>query len=155
MLPVLAAGLALVAVSGYASRRTQAGRLPDDALALLLAGVRHGLVLFLVPALAVRGRVGTPWLAADAALLLAVLAAVAAVREVAPAGEPRGGLLLRTGAAVTAGAGAGYAVGRLVEAPYYEVPLLAAAASALVVTVLLGGLLGRRPVHRGRVGGPA
>jgi hypothetical protein len=153
--------LALAAAGVLFGLRRLAARLPElPAPGPMLAFVRHALrywlVLFVVPALAVRYGVmfGTPQLAAGAGLLMAATACLLAGRDALAeervmAGTVGAGrrwpvaLLLagRLGYAVLAGAVAAGAAAWLTPGSYYEVTLLSGTAAFLVTAVTVCGLL--------------
>lgn len=158
----LPAGPAALAVLGLL--RLLAARLParpskGPTVVFLRHVLGRWLVLFFVPALAVRYGVvfGTPALSVAVGLLLLPLAATAlAARDtLARASAPddsgdrpgvRPGRLLLTVAAritcaVPAGGAVAYVVTRLTPDTYYEATLLPAAAAFLVVAVVTCGLL--------------
>ncbi|WP_351229410.1 hypothetical protein [Streptomyces sp. NPDC002133] len=105
---------------------------PGGAVAVVGEGLRRWLVLFFVPALAVRYGVTfrTPVPAAAAALLILLVAAAHAVRQ----GGPGTRLLLgaQLGAAVVAGTAAAYVAASWGSGTYYEVALLSAATAFLL-----------------------
>ncbi|MEV6973845.1 hypothetical protein [Kitasatospora sp. NPDC093806] len=109
------------------------GREAGPAVTALADALAAGLVLFLVPALAIRyaGSFGTPGLAAAAGL---VVLGAAARRTGAPA-------LLRLAPAAVGGAAAGWAAVHWVTDPYYEAALLRGACAGVVSTLALCALL--------------
>ncbi|QFG25212.1 hypothetical protein [Actinomadura sp. WMMB 499] len=142
---------ALVAVVVLVAARTAAGRLPGGepgrASASARIALRYALVLFLVPALAVRygPNVGSPLLAGAAGLLVCGAAAVLTLRE-SLSGATRNRTLLWCGqasAAVLAGGLAGYAAVRAVTDLYYEAGLLRGAAVSFAVAVAVCALTDR------------
>lgn len=150
-------GVAVAAAAVLVAARAVAARLPESASpGMLVAFVRrlltYWLVLFFVPALAVRYGVlfGTPWPAAGASLLLAGAAAVQATRATLAAAartdgnrpaRSRGSLAARLGCAVAAGAVAAYLVSLLTPSGYYEATLLPCAAAFLVTVIVACGVL--------------
>lgn len=155
-------GIALAAAGALLLSRVVAARLSEPAvpgvlvpfLRRLMAG---WLVLFFVPALAVRYGVmfGTPWLAAGASLLLVGVATVRVARTTLAAAtrsgdgaaglRPRlrllGALAARLGCAVATGAVAAYLVSQLTASGYYEATLLPCAAAFLVTVIVACGVL--------------
>ncbi|MEV5827911.1 hypothetical protein AB0L25_20305 [Spirillospora sp. NPDC052242] len=134
---------ALVAAAALVAARVAAGRLRDGEPGRAAASVRHalryGLVLFLVPALAVRygPNVGSPWLAGAAGLLVCGAAAGLALRASLAGAGPRRTLLWcgQAAAALVAGGLAGYAAVRAVTDVHYEAGLLRGAAVCFVTAV--------------------
>ncbi|MEU4037173.1 hypothetical protein [Streptomyces collinus] len=138
-LPV--AAVALVALAGLrrAASRLREPAAPGPTLAFARQALRHWLVLFFLPALAIRYGVmfGTPQLSAAAGLLVAVTATALAWRDAAVDAK-------RLGFAVLAAVGAACAAAWATPASYYEVTLLSAMAAFLVTGVVVGGLLDTR-----------
>ncbi|WP_432043859.1 hypothetical protein [Streptomyces cadmiisoli] len=143
---------ALAAAAALLGLRAAASRLPGRSaptLSFMVHAIRHWLLLFFVPALAIRYGLlfGTPRLALSAAALTAVAACVRAAREMPTGAEqhPRAALRLtaRIGCAVLAGAvGAALAL-RVTPPSYKEVALLTAMGAFLVTGVAVCGLLER------------
>ncbi|WP_425557974.1 hypothetical protein, partial [Kitasatospora paracochleata] len=108
------------------------GSAAQPATGLLADGLRRSLVLFFVPALAIRYGVnfGTPLLAAAAGLLVLLAAAVPAL-----ATRPRTSALALVPAALAALLAAAAAV-RLTTGVHYETALLGAAVAAVAAAVL-------------------
>ncbi|MEU8342256.1 hypothetical protein SAMN05443665_102397 [Actinomadura meyerae] len=128
---------ALVAAR-LASSRVRGGE-PGVALASVTSGLKWALVLFFVPALAVRYGVnfGTPLVAVAAALAICLAAALRVRRETL-SGVGAGRVALWAGQVATAllaAAAAGFAALRLVTDTYYEAGLLRAAGIAFAVAV--------------------
>jgi hypothetical protein len=134
---------ALVALCVLAGARVASSRLPDGeagvALSSVVAGLRWALLLFFVPALAVRYGVnfGASLIAAAAGLAVCLAAAIFALREtLSGTGTARTAVwAAQTVAALLAGAAAGYAALQLVTDAYYEAGLLRAAGAAFAVAV--------------------
>ncbi|MEU5992630.1 hypothetical protein ABZ806_26985 [Spirillospora sp. NPDC047418] len=134
---------ALVALCVLVGARAASSRLPDGeagiALSSVVAGLRWALLLFFVPALAVRYGVnfGTPLIAAAAGLTICLAAATCALREtLSGTGTARMAVwAAQTAAALLVGAAAGYAALQLVTDTYYEAGLLRAAGTAFAVAV--------------------
>jgi hypothetical protein len=155
--------IALAAVGALLLARVVAARLAEPAVpGVLVPFVRrllgHWLVLFFVPALAVRYGVmfGTPLLAAVASLLLVAAAVFHATRETLAAAGARGEgatrgrrarlvgtLAAGLGGAALAGGVAAYVISRLTPASYYEATLLPCAAVFLVTAIVACGVLDR------------
>ncbi|WP_396447355.1 hypothetical protein [Actinomadura sp.] len=123
---------AVVALCALVGARAASSRLPDGeagaALTSVVSGLRWALLLFFVPALAVRYGVnfGIPLLAAAAAFAVLLGAAACALRE-ALFGLGRARLALWAAQALLAllaGGAAGYAALRLLTDEYYEAGLL-------------------------------
>ncbi|MFV2175714.1 hypothetical protein ACFHW2_35005 [Actinomadura sp. LOL_016] len=142
---------ALVAVVVLVAARAASGRLPGGepgrASASVGIALRYALVLFLVPALAVRygPNVGSPLLAGAAGLLVCAAAAGFTLRE-GLSGAGRSRTLLWCGqafAALLAGGLAGYAAVRAVTDVYYEAGLLRGAAVCFAVAVAVCALTDR------------
>lgn len=116
-------------------------RIHDGDVSSIVGGLRWVLVLFFVPALAVRygPNVGAPIVAATAGLVIYLVASACALKEtLAGAGTKRIVLwAAQAVAALSVGGAAGYAAVLLVTDTYYEAGLLrgAAVCFALVVTV--------------------
>lgn len=126
-LPSAATALAVLVGTRAVERRVPYGSGPFTTA---LAGtIGRGLLLFLVPALAIRYGVsfGTPELAAAAGLVVCG----AAVRRDTPRILP----------AAAVGAAVGYAVAHFAPGPYYEATLLRSATGALLTTAALCALL--------------
>ncbi|GJF33797.1 hypothetical protein KNE206_64970 [Kitasatospora sp. NE20-6] len=137
-LPWAAAALAVLAVTGRIPR----GAVPaGPATTVLASGLGRALLLFYVPALAVRYGVtfGTPAVAAGAGALLLTAAAVHAVRSTGPRPAVAAGLAL----ALTTAAAAAAATARWTVGTTYESTLLraavAGAAAAIAVCALTDG----------------
>ncbi|MEU3255079.1 hypothetical protein [Streptomyces sp. NPDC006997] len=136
--------LALVAAVALLGLRTAAPRVSgasSPTLSFVVHALRHWLLLFFVPALAIRYGLlfGTPLLALAVGALTAGVACVRAVRAT-PDG-PR--LVVRLGGAVLAGGLAAALAARVTPPSYAEVTLLAAMGAFLVVGVAVCGLLDR------------
>ncbi|MES9542646.1 MULTISPECIES: hypothetical protein [unclassified Actinomadura] len=145
-LPGMAVAVCVLAGARWASSRLRPGEV-GDALASVINGLRWGLLLFFVPALAVRYGVnfGTPLLAGAAGLLVCAVAAVYALRStLTGAGATRIALwAVQAAVALLAGAAAGYAAVRLVADTYYEAGLLRGAVSCFAVVVTVCALTDR------------
>ncbi|TDD82181.1 hypothetical protein E1293_17190 [Actinomadura darangshiensis] len=157
-LPGAMAALGVLVAARWASPRLAWGQ-AGPALTSIVAGLRWALLLFFVPALAVRYGVnfGSPLIAAAAGLLVCLVAAACTLREVlGDAGTTR--RLLWAGqvvVALLAGAVTGYAAVRLVADTYYEAGLLRGAALCFAVVVGVCALTDRRlPRGRGDSGLP-
>ncbi|WP_371481638.1 hypothetical protein [Kitasatospora sp. NBC_00315] len=131
-LPDAALALAVLAGARYAASYGRAGAPAGPAVATVAAGLGRALVLFLVPALAIRygGSFAGPALAAGAGLLVVLRAAAGARGERAGAGAWIG-----LAAALPAAAAAGWAAARWTTDAYYEAGLLRAA-TAFLLTVI-------------------
>lgn len=134
------AAVALCALVGarWASSRLGAGE-AGVALASVVYGLRWALLLFFVPALAVRYGVnfGTPLIAGAAGLVILLVAVVCALRDVLT-GVARTRIALwavQALVALFAGAATGYAAVRLVTDTYYEAGLLRGAAIGFAVVI--------------------
>ncbi|MFI7503353.1 hypothetical protein ACIBVL_33765 [Streptomyces sp. NPDC049687] len=150
-LALTAAGL-LLCLRGAASR-PRARSTSTPTLSFVVHALRHWLVLFFVPALAVRYGLlfGTPSLALTTGGLTAAVACVQAGRDTltetrdAPGGtaRPMSALLLTggIGCAILAGAGGAAVAVRLTPRSYEEVALLSALAGFLVTGVAVCGLI--------------
>jgi hypothetical protein len=134
---------AVIAVCALVAARSASSRVrggePGVALASVTSGLKWALVLFFVPALAVRYGVnfGTPLVAVAAALAICLAAALRVRRETL-SGVGAGRVALWAGQVATAllaAAAAGFAALRLVTDTYYEAGLLRAAGVAFVVAV--------------------
>ncbi|MEV7179669.1 hypothetical protein [Kitasatospora sp. NPDC093679] len=138
-LPGAAAAVAVLAATALLRRRIPAGPAARPATGMLADGLRRSLVLFFVPALAIRYGVtfGTPPLAAAAGLLVLLAAAVPVL-----AARPRVAALALL-PAVLAALLAGAAAGRLTAGAHYETALLGAAVAALTAAVLTCALADR------------
>jgi hypothetical protein len=143
---------ALVALCVLVGARVASSRLPDGeagiALLSVAAGLRWALLLFFVPALAVRYGVnfGTPLIAVTAALVVFLAAAARALREVL-AGLGRARLALwavQAAVALLAGGAAGYAAVRMMTDQYYEAGLLRGVCVCFAVIVAVCALTDRR-----------
>ncbi|MGV9254239.1 hypothetical protein [Streptomyces sp. NPDC003697] len=137
---VLGASLALLGL------RAAASRVPDGSaptLSFVVHALRHWLLLFFAPALAVRYGLlfGTPLLALAAGALTAVVACARAARQMS-AGAVLG-LTARVGCAVLAGTAAAALALRVTPSSYQEVALLSAMGAFLVTGVVVCGLLDR------------
>ncbi len=145
-LPGAAVALAVIAGARWASSRLRPGE-AGVALASVVSGLRWGLLLFFVPALAVRYGVnfGTPLVAGAAGLLVCATAAACALRSaLAGAGATRIAFwALQVAAALLAGAAAGYAAVHLVTDAYYEAGLLRGAVSCFAVAIAVCALSDR------------
>ncbi|RSN55766.1 hypothetical protein [Actinomadura sp. WAC 06369] len=149
---------AVAAAAVLAAARLAAGRLPGGEPGRAVASVRHALryalVLFLVPALAVRygPNLGSPPLAGAAGLLVCGAAAGLALRAALAGAGPRRTLLWcgQASAALAAGGLAGFAAVRAVTDVYYEAGLLRGAAvcfgTAVAVCAVTDRWLDGRPV---------
>jgi len=134
---------AVLALCVLVGARAASSRLPDGeagiALSSVAGGLRWALLLFFVPALAVRYGVnfGSPLLAAAAGLAICLAAGACALREcLSGAGTARIALWAAQGAtALALGGAVGYAAVRLVTDEYYEAGLLRGAAAFLAVVV--------------------
>jgi hypothetical protein len=134
---------ALVALCVLVAARAASSRLPEGesglALTSVVVGLRWALLLFFVPALAVRYGVnfGTPLIAAAAGLAVCLAAAIHALRETLPGtGTARiAAWAAQTAVALLAGAAAGYAALQMVTDTYYEAGLLRAAGAAFAAAV--------------------
>ncbi|MEV8100550.1 hypothetical protein AB0P35_40945, partial [Kitasatospora sp. NPDC085879] len=148
-LPAAVVALALLATTARLRRRPAFGpAAPGPATAVLAEGLRRALVLFFVPALAVRYAVtfGTPTVAA-AAGALTLLAAAAAAPAAHPDGRrPR--TLAALGLAAAAAVLTAAAAARLITGTYYEAALLGAIVAALAAAVLGCALADRLAVRR-------
>ncbi|MGW3768631.1 hypothetical protein [Actinomadura verrucosospora] len=145
-LPGAAVAVCVIAGARWASPRLRPGEM-GVALASVISGLRWGLLLFFVPALAIRYGVnfGTPLLAATAGLLVGVTAAVCALRK-ALSGVGTAGIALwavQVAVALLAGAAVGYATVRLVTDTYYEAGLLRGAASCFAAVIVVCALSDR------------
>lgn len=142
---------ALVALCVLLAARMASSRLPEGepgiALSSVTGGLRWALLLFFVPALAVRYGVnfGTPLIAVAAALAILVVAAVRALREtLSGVGSARIALWAAQGAgALAIGGVVGYAAVRLVTDEYYEAGLLRGAGASFAVVVAVCALTDR------------
>ncbi|MBA2947608.1 hypothetical protein [Streptomyces himalayensis] len=144
--------LALAAAAALLVLRAAASRLPARSaptLSFVVHAVRHWLLLFFIPALAIRYGLlfGTPRLALSAGALTAAVACVRAAREMPTGAEqrPRAALHLtaRIGCAVLAGAAGAALALRVTPPSYKEVALLSAMGAFLVTAVAVCGLLDR------------
>ena len=150
----VAALLALAGTGVLATGRRSAGQRPGPAVGLLVSALGWFLVLFFVPALAVRYGVnfGSPALALLAGALTALAAGVFAVRE----RGVTGGLLLRLGAAaVVATAAAGVTDRLLRGGSSYEAGVLGAFVVFLVVAITASALIDGRAGAAGTAGSAA
>ncbi|MFJ5772706.1 hypothetical protein [Streptomyces sp. NPDC093094] len=138
--------LAVAAAVALTALRAVAARLPDASaptLSFVVHALRHWLLLFFVPALAIRYGLlfGTPRLALAAGALTAAAACARAAREAAAGALLR--LTARVGCAVLAGAACAAVALRLTPPSYAEVALLSAMGAFLVTGVAVCGLLDR------------
>ncbi|MCP9954220.1 hypothetical protein [Actinomadura madurae] len=145
-LPGAAIALCVLVGARWASSRVSVSEC-GAALSSVVFGVRWALLLFFVPALAVRYGVnfGTPLIAAAAGLVIAMVAGVCALRD-ALAGEARTRIALwavQALVAVFAGAATGYAAVRLVTDTYYEAGLLRGAATSFAVVIAVAAVTDR------------
>ncbi len=142
---------AAVALCVLVGARAASSRLPDGEAGIALSSVtgalRWALLLFFVPALAVRYGVnfGTPILAVAAGLSICLVAGVRALREtLAGAGTARIALWAAQGTTALAFGGVvGCAAVRLVTDRYYEAGLLRGAAAFFAVVVAVCALSDR------------
>ncbi|MFD0318243.1 hypothetical protein [Streptomyces flavalbus] len=137
----LAASVALLGLrAGLAPRVSDAS---SPTLSFVVRALRHWLLLFFVPALAIRYGLlfGTPPLALAVGALTGVVACVRAVRETPDAHGVR--LVVRLGGAVVGGSLAAALAARVTPPSYAEVTLLSAMGAFLVVGVAVCGLLDR------------
>ncbi|HEY8479049.1 MAG TPA: hypothetical protein VIL71_04370, partial [Spirillospora sp.] len=134
-----------------ASSRLRSSPEPGAALASVVAALRWALVLFFVPALAVRygPNVGSPVVAAAAGLTVCLVAAGCALRATLAGVGGRRVVLWAAQAAValTAGAAAGYAAVLMVTDTYYEAGLLRGAGACFAVVVAVCALTDRWAVR--------
>lgn len=155
-LPGAAIALCVLVAARWAASRLKQGADADVALSSIAGGLRWVLVLFFVPALAIRYGVnfGTPLVAALAGLLVCLTAAACALREeLAGAGARRIALWAAQVLAAFCVAGvAGYLALNLVTDTYYEAGLLRAAGVSFAVAVTVCALTGRRISARRDVG---
>ncbi|MFA1544682.1 hypothetical protein [Actinomadura chokoriensis] len=136
---------ALVALCVLVAARVASARLPAGesgiALSSVAGGLRWALLLFFVPALAVRYGVnfGTPFIALAAAMVICLTAAIRALREtLAGAGTARIALWAAQGVtALAVGAVVGYAAVRMVTDKYYEAGLLRGAGTGFAAVVAI------------------
>ncbi|MFC6878718.1 MULTISPECIES: hypothetical protein [Actinomadura] len=128
------------------AHRLPGGEPSGPALRTIAAGLRWGLALFFVPALAIRYGVNfaTPWVAAAAAVLIAVAATAFAVRESLDGRRQILVWALRMAAATVVGLLAAYAAARAFPDTHYEAALLRAAAAFFATIVLAAHLADRR-----------
>ncbi|MFE4425102.1 hypothetical protein [Streptomyces sp. NPDC056817] len=144
----LAAGGALLGLRAVASRPAAARSAPT--LSFVVHALRHWLLLFFAPALAIRYGLlfGTPALALAAGALTAAVACVHAGRDTLAGAErhPRAALRLAAGigCAVLAGAVAAALALRLTPPSYEEIALLSAMGAFLVTGVAVCGLVDSR-----------
>lgn len=146
-LPGAVAAVCVLAGARWASSRARPDAGAGVALHSVVAGLRWALVLFFVPALAVRygPNVGAPLVAAAAGLTVCLVAAACALRD-ALAGEGRGRTALWAGqmvAALSVGGAAGYAAVLLVTDTYYEAGLLRGAGVSFAAVVAVCALTDR------------
>ncbi|MGC0377960.1 hypothetical protein RKD28_005476 [Streptomyces sp. SAI-229] len=142
--------LALTALAALVVLRAAAVRVSDRSgptLSFVVHALRHWLLLFFVPALAIRYGLlfGTPRPALAAGVVTAAVACVRAARE-ASAGAGRrpravAGLTARAGCAVLAGTAGATVALRLTPPSYAEVALLSAMGAFLVTGVAMCGVL--------------
>ncbi|MEO3825000.1 hypothetical protein [Actinomadura sp. B10D3] len=145
-LPGAAIALCVLAGARWASSRVSV-REAGVALSSVVFGLRWALLVFFVPALAVRYGVnfGTPLLAAAAGLVIVLVAGVCALRD-SLAGEARTRIALwavQALVALFAGAATCYAAVRLVTDTYYEAGLLRGAAAGFAVVIAVAALTDR------------
>lgn len=151
-LPNAVVAIVVVVAARWASHRLDGDADTGPALKTVCMGLRWTLVLFFIPALAVRYGVNlaTPLISAAAGLLICVAGAVHGLREgLAGAGARRTVLwAAQVAAALVAGGAAGFAAVRLVSDTYYEAGLLRGAgvcfAVAVAVCALTDRWIGRR-----------
>lgn len=145
-LPGAAVAGCVVLGARWASTRLRPGEV-GVALASVISGLRWTLLLFFVPALAIRYGVnfGTPLLAAAVGLLVCGAAGVCALRNAfTGAGTARIAFwAVQTAVALLAGAATGYAAVRLATDTYYEAGLLRGAASCFAVVIAVCALSDR------------
>ncbi|MEV0666756.1 hypothetical protein ACIBI3_31665 [Actinomadura luteofluorescens] len=145
-LPGAAVAGCVIAGARWASPRLRPGEV-GVALASVIGGLRWGLLLFFVPALAIRYGVnfGTTLLAATAGLLVCGMAAVCALRNVlSGVGRARIALwAVQAAVALLTGAATGYTAVRLVTDTYYEAGLLRGAASCFAAVIAVCALSDR------------
>lgn len=157
-LPGAIVALCVLVAARWASPRLAWGE-AGPAMSSIVGGLRWALLLFFVPALAVRYGVnfGTPLLAAGAGVLVCLAAAAHALREVLGEEATTRRLLWagQVAVALLAGAVTGYAAVRLVNDTYYEAGLLRGAALCFVVVIAVCALTDRRlPQGRADSGPP-
>ncbi|MFC9326609.1 hypothetical protein [Kitasatospora sp. NPDC057015] len=142
-LPAAALALAVLAAAHRARAALPAdGPEPGPAVRALATGLRRGLVLFLVPALAVRYGVdfATPEIAVAGGAVVLLAAAAPALRAgTAGRRPPIGRLALAAGA----GLAAAYPAASRVSDAYYEAGLLRAAGAFLLTAVAVAALADR------------
>ncbi|MGW2562948.1 hypothetical protein ACWCXB_27595 [Streptomyces sp. NPDC001514] len=133
--PYAASALLVLFLARRAAGKVRGRPVPGGAVAVVGEGLRRWLVLFFVPALAVRYGVtfGTPALAAAVALLILLMAAAYALRQ--GGSGPRLLLGAQLGAAVVAGTAAAYVAGSWGSGTYYEVALLSAVTAFLLTSL--------------------
>ncbi|WP_433477681.1 hypothetical protein ACQPZP_11870 [Spirillospora sp. CA-142024] len=143
---------AIVAACALVGARWFSARLsPGEAgvaLSSVAGGLRWALLLFFVPALAVRYGVnfGTPLIAVAAGSFVCLVAVVCGLRDALAGLEPmRIGLwAVQATVAFLAGAVTGYAAVSLVTDTYYEAGLLRGAATCFAVVITVCALTDRR-----------
>ncbi|MFG2090239.1 hypothetical protein [Spirillospora sp. NPDC048823] len=143
---------AIVAMCVLVGARWTASRLRSDAgagvaLSSIAGGLRWVLVLFFVPALAVRygPNVGAPVVAAMAGLVVCLVASVCSLRETLAGVGTRRIVLwaAQAVAALSAGGAAGYAAVLVVKDTYYEAGLLRGAGVCFAVVAAVCALTDR------------
>lgn len=153
-LPGVAVALCVLVAARWASSRLRQDGDADVALSSIAGGLGWALVLFFVPALAIRYGVnyGTPIVAALAGLAVCLAAAACALREgLAGAATSRIAFwAAQIAVALFAGGAAGYAAVRLMTDTYYEAGLLRGAGTCFAVVITVCALtdhwLARRAV---------
>jgi len=145
-LPWAGAALFLLLAVRMAARSTPPGRgaVPDGVVDLLGATLRHLLVIFFVPALAIRYLMSYfGGVVAGAVLLLVVLVAatVQAMREIA--GPERSRLVALTGLVAFVGAAVGVVAALAGPGDYVEAALGRGAVAGFVVVLVLGAVADR------------
>jgi hypothetical protein len=145
-LPGAAIAACVLVGARWFSVRTGPGQ-AGAALSSIAGGLRWALLLFFVPALAVRYGVnfGTPLIAGAAGLLICLVAAACALRDTLSGLGPARIALWAVQAAVAllAGATAAYTALSLVTDTYYEAGLLRGAAIGFAVVIAVAALTDR------------
>ncbi|MFI0411421.1 hypothetical protein [Actinomadura sp. 3N508] len=138
-LPGAAVALCILVVSRWTSSRLSPGRDADIGLSSIAGGLRWTLVLFFVPALAIRYGVnfGTPLVAVLAGLLVCLTATVCALREELAGAQAKRIALwaVQACAALFAAGVTGYLAVNLVTDTYYEAGLLRGAGVSFAVVI--------------------
>ncbi|MFI0374390.1 hypothetical protein ACH35V_41580 [Actinomadura sp. 1N219] len=143
-LPGAAVALCVLVAARLVSPRLSHGEDADIALSSIAGGLRWALVLFFVPALAIRYGVnfGTPIVAVLAALIVCLTAAACALREELAGTEAKRIALwgVQAFAALSAAGVSGYLALNLVTDTYYEAGLLRAAGVSFAVVIAVCAL---------------